>query len=97
MIKGNTPPSGLGLSKLLSERYLGGEFASADLSTVSEYAVSEHGLFAVQKYIAELFAPFQPSDAHKRLPCFQWGGMATTNYDLLVEKAYAASTQPLQT
>ncbi|MEJ0091332.1 MAG: SIR2 family protein [Limisphaerales bacterium] len=95
--KGNTPPSGAGLAKLISDKYLGGEFGNSELSTVSEYAMSEHGLLAVQKFIAEIFQTFEPTEAHKLMPKFNWGGLATTNYDLLVEKAYASHAKPLQT
>lgn len=94
--KGNTPPSGAQLAKMLSEKFLGGQFNSADLSAVSEYAASEQSVLAVQKYIHEIFAPFEPTEAHRLLPRFSWGGLATTNYDLLVEKAYSEFTNPLQ-
>lgn len=95
--QGNPSPKGAGLSKLISEKFLGGQFNNAELSSVSEYAVSEHGLLAVQKFIHDIFISYEPTDGHKMLPNFSWGGLATTNYDLLVEKAYSQHTRPLQT
>jgi hypothetical protein len=67
---GNPSPNGAGLAKLLSEKFLGGQFNNAGLSTVSEYAVSEQGLLAVQKFIHDIFLPLEPTDAHKLLPGF---------------------------
>ena len=93
---GKRPPSGAELSKHLSEKFLGGQFNSADLSTVSEFAVSELGLLAVQQELHDIFCEFEPTDAHRLLPKFSWGGLATTNYDLLVEKAYHEVSGALQ-
>jgi hypothetical protein len=66
------------------------------LSNVAEYAISEQGLLPVQQFIYEVFEAFEPTDSHLILPKFQWAGLATTNYDLLVEKAYARVPAGLQ-
>ena len=93
---GKSPPNGRLLAKLLSEKFLGGQFDDAALSTVAEYAVSEQGLLAVQKFIQEIFDSFEPTEAHLQLPKFRWAGLATTNYDLLVERAYSRVSGALQ-
>jgi hypothetical protein len=94
--KGNSPPSGRELAVLLSKKFLGGQFSNAELSSVAEYAVSEQSLLQVQQFISDVFQPFEPTESHLLLPKFQWGGLATTNYDLLVEKAYAQVPGALQ-
>ena len=90
------PPSGADLSKLLSEKFLGGEDAEQRLDIVAEYAVSESNLVSVQQYIFDLFEKFNPADFHKLIPTFKWAGLATTNYDLIVERAYEAVASPQQ-
>ncbi|MAW82533.1 MAG: hypothetical protein CMI63_20045 [Parvularcula sp.] len=44
-----------------------------------------------------MFEPLIPSDAHKEIPRFRWRAIATTNYDLLIEKAYSECSDRLQT
>jgi len=86
--KGNHPPSGRELAKLLSDRFLGGKFRDSPLNQVGEYAISESSLIAVQDFIRETLEPFQPTVAHFSLTGFHWAGLATTNYDRLIEVAY---------
>ena len=93
--KGCRPPVGSELGTLLSTKFLGGRFQNLPLASVSELAISESDLVAVQDYIAEVFLPFQPASFHKLLPTFKWAGLATLNYDLVMERAYAG--KPLQT
>jgi tetratricopeptide (TPR) repeat protein len=90
------PPTSLQLSKLISQKFLGGEFNHADLATVAEYAFSEAGVLAVQQYIRDLFSVFEPTPAHCLLTKFGWSGLATTNYDCLVEKAYEKTAGAVQ-
>jgi tetratricopeptide (TPR) repeat protein len=86
--KGRRPPSGKQLGELLADEFLGGSHRSLPLDQIAEYAISESDLLTVQGFIGDLFEPFMPSDAHLRLTSFRWWGLATTNYDLLIEKAY---------
>jgi SIR2-like domain len=85
---GDKPPSGNALRDMLSDRYLGGEFKTSDLSVVAGYAFSQSSIPEVQEFIKNVFKDFEPSQAHKALPKHRWAGLATTNYDLLLEKAY---------
>jgi NAD-dependent SIR2 family protein deacetylase len=87
--KGQRAPSSNELGKKLADKFLGGEFKRYPLSQISEYAISESNLYDVQEFIRDLFEPLEPSKAHWLLPAFSWRGLATTNYDLLVEKAYS--------
>lgn len=89
---GITPPIGNGLSKLLSEKFLGGQYNNAPLNQVGELAISETSLFAVQDYIREIFEGFEPTSAHLTMATIKWFGIVTTNYDLLIEKSYELKT-----
>ncbi len=86
---GHSAPSSNELGKKLADKFLGGKFKNYPLGQISELANSESNLYKVQEFIRDLFEPLKPSKAHNLLPAFRWRGLATTNYDLLVEKAYA--------
>jgi SIR2-like domain len=94
--KGNSPPNGAKLAQILSRDFLGGKFANLPLATVAELAISESDLVTVQTRIKELLEPFEPTVAHALIPQFMWWGLATTNYDPLIEKAYSANRGRLQ-
>ncbi len=85
---GEAPPTGTALAKLLSDRFLGGELDDNSLPVVAELAISESDLLTVQEYIRIIFQDFQPAAFHELLPTFKWAGLATTNYDLVIERAY---------
>ena len=91
-----SPPDSRELGRLLSQEFLGGEHQDDPLHVVSELAISEADLFTVQEYIRHVFDEFQPAEFHKRLATFRWHGIATTNFDLVVERAYAASSSRAQ-
>jgi tetratricopeptide (TPR) repeat protein len=92
-----TPPSGKELGRLLSERFLGGDSTDKPLSLIGEYCIDASDLRTVQHYIAEIFTPFKPSATQKAIADFRWAALVTTNYDQIVEKAYAENTKRLQT
>src|SRR3989442_830537 len=86
---GTKIPTGLALAEALSKRFLGGEDADRPLAVVAELAVSENDLLTVQSFIHELFSHFHPAAFHKLISTFRWSAIVTTNYDLIVEEAYA--------
>lgn len=61
------------------------------MNQVAEYAINESDLVTVQTYIRSLFGDLKPTPAHLKLPRFDWYGLATTNYDTLVEDAFLAA------
>lgn len=79
------------LAAEISKTFLGGEHADRPLSIVAEYAIAETDLRAVQDFLHELFRPYRPGQHHRLLPTFKWHGIATTNYDLVIERAYEKS------
>lgn len=76
------------LKHKLSERFLGGHDKSLSLASVAELSISECDLVTTQMYINELFKNYQPAPFHKKIPKFKWVSIFTTNYDLIVERAY---------
>ena len=88
---GSKCPTTAALTTLLSQKFLGGKFANSSLSQVAEYAISESDLVTVQGYLRDLFIGLNPTPAHLKLPRFDWFGLATTNYDTLVEDPYAVA------
>jgi hypothetical protein len=85
---GRKPLSGPGLRDALADRFLGGKAKDATLAWVAELAISESDLGTVQDYIAELLRDLRPAAFHAKIPTFRWKGIATTNYDLVIESAY---------
>ena len=93
---GEPPLVGLGLRDALSQHFLGGNFSEEPLPWVAELAISETDLRRVQDFIADLFASFEPAEFHRLLPTFKWRGLATTNYDRLIERTYETADEPAQ-
>lgn len=93
---GRKAPTSRELGELLADKFLGGAHRNESLSIVGEYAISEADLVTVQAFIRDQFSGLKPTAAHALLPAFTWRGLATTNYDQLIEDAYRASSGPLQ-
>ena len=93
---GHRCPTTVQLTELLSDKFLGGYLREGQLGQVAEYAISESDLGRVQAFVQETFRPLLPTEAHKILPRFVWHGLVTTNYDLLIESAYAEVKERLQ-
>ena len=82
----------LGVTQLINElsvRFLGGDAQKSSLASVAELAISESDLVTVQHFLCELFEVYQPADFHFKIPLFKWKSIYTTNYDLIVERAYS--------
>ena len=93
---GETSPTGPKLARMIADRFLPGEFADESLAVVSELAVSESDLRTVQDFVASIFEPLQPAAFHLLLSEFKWAALATTNFDLVVERAYSQSRRSAQ-
>ena len=93
---GGSAPTATELATLLSNKFLGGAHSDDPLPIVAELAISESDLTTVQEYIRTLFADLQPAPFHELLPTFKWAGLATTNYDLVIERAYDRCKQRAQ-
>ena len=49
-----------------------------------------------RKYIKDVFEPFHPASFHKLIPTLPWRAIATTNYDLIIERSYSQVKDRLQ-
>ncbi len=74
---------------MIARKFLGDQHATASLPIVCELAISESDLLTVQAYVRSVFQDCQPAEFHGLLPTFKWRALATTNYDLVIERAYA--------
>ena len=86
---GTPAPTGPQLAGMIANKFLGGQHAGDSLPIVSELAISESDLYTLQEYIRTIFHELQPASFHSLLPTFKWAGLATTNYDLVIERAYS--------
>jgi hypothetical protein len=94
--KGHRAPKTDELRDLIADKFLGGRLKNRTLSQVAECAISECNILDVQEFIRQQFELLQPTEAHKLLPEFKWWGIATTNYDRLIETAYEGASKPAQ-
>lgn len=94
--KGEDPPTGKHLARLLADKFLGGSHRDDPLQIVAELAISESDLFTVQEFIRDIYNDFQPASFHTILPTFKWTAIATTNFDLIIERAYQSCKKPAQ-
>lgn len=80
----------------LSVEFLGGKYKERSLQTVADFARNEASLRDVQKLIHSMFVDLVPNAFHLLVPKFRWKAIVTTNYDLIVERAYQSVESPLQ-
>lgn len=94
--KRETPPDADQLRDIISQKYFGRLMERRDLMAVAEMAIEASGGGPlIFETVRRAFDGFEPGEAHRLLGSFNWRMLATTNYDLLVEKAYG-STKPIQ-
>ena len=93
---GTQIPNGDNLRDKICDKFLGSELKQKPLTFVAGVASSEVGIRVFQSYIRELFLPFEPTDFHSLIPKFRWRAIATTNFDLIVERAYQSTQNRLQ-
>ena len=93
---GKEPPLGDELRDRIAERFLTDKYTSEVLTWVAELAISASSLFQVQDFIADQFLDLTPADFHHLIPTFRWRGIATTNYDRIVESVYQTSVDAIQ-
>ena len=94
--KGLQIPTGDQLRDMICDRFLGGKLKDRPLIMISAMAANEAGLAAFQLFIRDLFLPFEPAAFHDLIPKFRWRAITTTNFDLIIERAYARTPGRLQ-
>ena len=76
------------LADIIASEFLSADYHGYALDQVAELAISQTNLYRLQNFIADFFIRFDPTESHKTLASFRWHGIATTNYDLVLERAY---------
>src|SRR5258708_14442580 len=93
---GKRAPSTQQLGVQLADKFLGGKYKDHPLHQIAEFSISESALGTVQTFIKDLLEPLEPTSAHLKVCDFAWHGIATTNYDRLIEEAYAQNKNSVQ-
>ena len=86
--KGRLIPGTDELKNLICDEFLDSTYKDLDFVQTCDYATTAKSGRQLQKFIRDVLEPFNPADFHKKIPMFHWAGLATTNFDLLVERSY---------
>lgn len=89
-------PAAAELGKRIATEFLGSGYDNVDFKTICDFAASARSGRELQTFIYQQLSGFEPASFHFRIPRFVWGGIATTNYDLVLEGAYEATKDRLQ-
>lgn len=84
------------LKNKLSDEFLSGKHKDKSLMTVADLARNDASLGKVQAFIRDIFINLKPAPFHLKIAKFRWHAIITTNYDLVVERAYEECEKPLQ-
>ncbi|MHB8276551.1 MAG: P-loop NTPase [Candidatus Humimicrobiaceae bacterium] len=94
--RGNNIPDTNELKNLIIKKFLNVTYQEDSLALISEIAKNESSFLIFQEYIHEIFKEFEPAEFHKILPTFRWRAIVTTNFDLIIEKAYNSTSNRIQ-
>lgn len=93
---GDSAPLGKQLGTMISNAFLGGKYQDSPLTYISDLAISQSSLFEVQRLIYDIFIKFEPNDDQIKFSDFPWKTIFTTNYDLILEKAFKLNKNTCQ-
>lgn len=94
---GQSPPDSDQLRDILAQKFFNKPMKNRDVMAVTEMAIAiAGGRSKVFEAVRQIFEGYQPSEAHRQITRFNWRMIATTNYDLLVERAYSDSKDRVQ-
>jgi hypothetical protein len=86
--KGIGVVDGKGLAALIVDQFLGRDYEGYDFRGAYDLAGSSRDILTVQKFLFDYFIRFHPAPFHLIIPTMPWAGLLTTNYDLVIERAY---------
>lgn len=84
----DTIPMAVDLAKEIDREFLDGQFPGESFRVVYDYACSARDVRTVQRFVQKRLIGFEPAPHHLLIPRFSWAGLAGTNYDLIIERAY---------
>jgi hypothetical protein len=85
---GHDVPDAAELGRRIADKFLGGGYRDADFRTIYDFACSHRSGREVQQFVFETLDPFYPGEHHLLIPTFSWSSIFTTNYDVVIERAY---------
>lgn len=95
--QGKGPPGADELRDILAKKFFGKLIENRDVMAVAEMAIAASGgTSLVFEAVRKAFDGYEPSKAHNLISTFNWRMIATTNYDLLIERSYSDSKKRLQ-
>jgi len=77
------------LADEIGHKFLGPYKPGRSLAAVADFAISASSRPEVDQFIQERLGGLQPTPSILKLPLMPWKGIYTTNYDCVIEKAYA--------
>ena len=94
--RGNKGPSARELARRLSTRFLGQDHVQDNLALAADYSLAFHAKYDIDSFIRGQLLGLRPSPAALTIPRIPWKAIYTTNYDLVIEKAYESVDNPIQ-
>ena len=91
---GTKGPSASDLARRLAERFLGQNEVQENLSLAADYSLAFHNKYDIDSFIQRQLSGLKPSPAALTIPQIPWKAIYTTNYDVIIEKAYELVTDP---
>lgn len=89
-------PSGIGLRDILGEKFSISEYRSFSLSDLCTIIEGKHDRYQLVTAVRKCIRNLQPAGGLLNIPLFSWASIFSTNYDDLVEKAYARHKKPIK-
>ena len=93
---GNKGPNATELACRLSRRFLGQNEVQDNLPLAADYSLAFHNKYDIDSLIRRQLGGLIPSPAALTIPQIPWKAIYTTNYDLVIEKAYESVSNPVQ-
>ena len=89
-------PSATELARLVSTRFLGRNEVQDNLPLAADYSLAFDAKYDIDSFIRQKLSGLKPSPAALTIPQIPWKAIYTTNYDVVIEKAYETATNPRQ-
>ena len=89
-------PSDPELALLIKARFFPDEEVPTDLQTVCACAEAEESRRILNRFIYDVLIDYRPSETLKMIPRVRWRRIYTTNFDHLLEQAYAQVSENVQ-
>jgi tetratricopeptide (TPR) repeat protein len=93
---GGNIPDAPALAERIIKQFLDPNYAGLDFRSAYDLAASSRSVRELQTFLHTELIEYQPAGFHLKLPTFVWAGLVTTNYDLVIERAYEKCEDPTQ-